>query len=439
VASIQRDVVVLGMGFVGLTLSAALAKNSVNVVGVDTDISTINSLQSGKPHFYEKNLEEIISSSVNAGSLTFTVNLEKSTSPRAYIIAVGTPLRGNQLDLNAITHVLGTLSGVLIDADLVILRSTVSVGMSRHIKESLELMTSAKFLLAMCPERTLEGVALEELYSLPQIIGAPDPESRIAAGQIFSQITESIIQVNSYEGAEIAKLSNNIVRDVRFALANEIAISCDLFGIDFEEVRRATTEGYPRDGLAKAGPVAGPCLQKDPWIFLESLAKRNREENLVSSRVSLISSAREINEYLPDYFIKKILEVIKQISLSHKTQINLIHVGLAFKGHPVTDDIRGSDAVKIIEYFTSRENLRNFVVDGEISDERLQLLGYESTSRIDGGADIIVVHNNHQRNWGIVNSLIQNCPNEVVLFDIWRVVPDKAALPPTVRYMTFGS
>ena len=438
-SNIQRDVVVLGMGFVGLTLSAAMAKKGMNVVGVDTDSSTISSLQSGKPHFYEKNLGEFISSCLEARNLTFTHALVKAKSPRAYIIAVGTPLRGNQLDLNALTQVLGALSDVLIDSDLVILRSTVSVGMSRQINETLELNTSAKFLLAMCPERTLEGVALEELYSLPQIIGAPDSESRIAAVQIFSRITESIIEVNSYEAAEIAKLSNNIVRDVRFALANEIAISCDLFGIDFEEVRRATTEGYPRDGLAKAGPVAGPCLQKDPWIFLESITKGNREANLVSHRASLISSAREINEYLPHYFIKKILEVIKQESFSRKAYINLIHVGLAFKGYPVTDDIRGSDTVKIVEYFASKENLRNFVVDGEISNERLQLLGYKPTSEIDGSADIIIVHNNHQGNWSVVSSLIQNCSEEVVIFDVWRMVPDKATLPPTVRYMTFGS
>jgi UDP-N-acetyl-D-mannosaminuronate dehydrogenase len=98
VSNIQREVVVLGMGFVGLTLSAALAKKGVNVVGVDTDAATIKSLQSGKPHFFEKNLEEFISLSLDAGNLTFTDTLEKSISPRAYIIAVGTPLRGNQLD-----------------------------------------------------------------------------------------------------------------------------------------------------------------------------------------------------------------------------------------------------------------------------------------------------------------------------------------------------
>jgi UDP-N-acetyl-D-mannosaminuronate dehydrogenase len=130
---------------------------------------------------------------------------------------------------------------------------------------------------------------------------------------------------------------------------------------------------------------------------------------------------------------------MKEVSLSHKFFINLIHVGLAFKGHPATDDTRGSDAIEILEYFESRENIRNFVVDGEIGEEKLQLLGYKSTSQIDGDVDIIVIHNNHQSNWSIVDSLVRNCQNEVALFDIWRVKPDKAVLPPNVRYLTFGS
>jgi nucleotide sugar dehydrogenase len=292
----------------------------------------------------------------------------------------------------------------------------------------------------MCPERTLEGIALEELRFLPQIIGSPDIESREKAAQLFLKMTSSVIMLSSYEAAELAKLSNNISRDVKFALANEIALACEKIGINFEEVRLATTAGYPRDGLAKPGPVAGPCLEKDSWIFLESLNEFTKSSIASKFDESIIRTARKINENLPEWVLHYIFN---QLTLTrvNKIQQNILHVGIAFKGNPPTDDIRGSDAIKIVKRLILNPHLVNYVWDAEISPLDLQKHGFTPMPHVDLKIDfdMVIVHNNHLANQDMIDHFLNNNSSNIYIFDLWNLWPSDHRFPANVFYKAFGN
>jgi nucleotide sugar dehydrogenase len=432
---LDYQVVVFGLGFVGLTLSVTFADAGLNVLGIDLDQATVAKLRSGRPHFYEQGLKESLNRGLESGKLEFDSKIESSPLKRAYIVAVGTPLKGNQLDKSSIKNVVSSICKTIKPDDLVILRSTVSIGMTAYIRDEIRKKIDFNFEIAMCPERTLEGIALLELRTLPQVIGAPERESRQSAARLFETITPHVVEVHSYEAAEMTKLANNIVRDVKFALANEIAFACESVNIDFQEVRRASTLGYPRDGLAQAGPVAGPCLEKDSWIFLESLGHNSPDRYLENS---VIRNARLINESIPTYVSERLMKFYK----GDFAEIPTLHLGVAFKGTPPTDDIRGSDSLKVIRNFKDY-GTEQYAVDFEVSEEILQELGVKTDTSplFKSSAASIIIYNNHEKN----RSFILNCidsfqkSSQVFILDLWNLFDSSFVWPSNFHYQSLGN
>ncbi len=436
------EVVILGMGFVGLTLAAVVAEAGHRVLGVDTNSETISNLNVGRASFYEPNLEIQINNGLTSGNLRFEPILAASQKKRIFIVSVGTPLKGNQLDSGAITSIISTLGECIQEGDLVLLRSTIPVGLTRKIKGAISSKTEKNFLLAMCPERTLEGSALEELRVLPQIVGAPDQISREAARDFFLTFAPKVVQVDSYEAAELAKLSSNIARDVRFGLANEIALACERFRINFEDVRIATIEDYPRDGLARLGPVAGPCLEKDSWIFLESLHRFEGDDIEAHLESSIIKSARLVNESLAGWAISNVNHYLT-LKGRNTGPVRILHLGMAFKGNPPTNDLRGSDAIKVFNGLTSNGLNHNYSWDAEVSFEELNQAGlnpvHKDFSQVD--FDIIIVHNNHSLNKKKVSEYIdfKKPGDELYILDLCNAIEAKKLLPSNVIYRAFGA
>src|SRR5688572_28171927 len=209
----DRTIAVYGLGFAGLTLAATLANAGIAVIGVDKNPELIAGLRSGTPPFYEKGLDSLLLSLADSNPLRL------STAPGdwvadIHIIAVGTPLgHDSKPDLTAIREVTTALARVLKRGDTVILRSTVPVGTTRNVVlpllEAGGLAVGRDFHLAIAPERTAAGRALEELKLLPQIVGGIDQASLQIAGRVFSEITNTIVEVTSLEAAELVKLMNN--------------------------------------------------------------------------------------------------------------------------------------------------------------------------------------------------------------------------------------
>src|SRR6516165_10965334 len=254
------DIGVIGLGYVGLTLGTVLAETGNQVIGVEKRSEVVDQTNAGVPHFSEPGLEEALSRVVGSGSLVAVQRLDSEAVCDTYIITVGTPLSSDGIvRTDMIEAASREVSANMRDGALVVLRSTVKVGITRDVVSPILAASGKRFDIAMCPERTLEGDALQELRQLPQIVGADDAAVSDRAAAVFRRLTNSIVQVSSPEAAEIIKLVDNTYRDVQFAFANEVARLCDEFEVDAQEVISSGKLGYKRTNVPKPGLVGGPC------------------------------------------------------------------------------------------------------------------------------------------------------------------------------------
>ena len=255
----DRQVVVLGLGYVGLTLGAYLSELGFQVHGVEIRDLVLESLQKKKAFFWEPKLDDLLARNIDKGKFSFSKAIPNSSEKRVFIITVGTPIDGakNAL-LDSIINVSKQVASAMNDGDMVILRSTVKLNTTRSVVAPILELSGKSFDLAFCPERTLEGAALTELGSLPQIVGASSHEARLRASNFFQHVTPNVVNVSNIETAEMIKLVDNMQRDVFFAVSNEVAHLCNSQPIRASEVISAGKLGYTRTNLATPGPVGGP-------------------------------------------------------------------------------------------------------------------------------------------------------------------------------------
>ena len=271
-----KQIGVVGLGYVGLTLALTLADLGFKIRGFDSSSAVRKSLSKGKPHFFEDGLKELLKDHFNK-NFRLVKNFSGVNNCDVYFVAVGTPLdKNNKPDLKYLKNAAEKLGKVLKRDDAIILRSTVPVGTTRNfivpiLEKESGLKAGEEFFVAFAPERTIEGKALEELRNLPQVIGGLNQSSADLAANIFRHLTHSTVLVDSLEEAEIVKLINNSYRDVTFSFANEVSLICHRFGIDTHRVIEAANRGYERSNVPLPSPgVGGACLEKDPFIFIES-------------------------------------------------------------------------------------------------------------------------------------------------------------------------
>ena len=338
------DVAMIGLGYVGLTLATALADVGFEVVGVEKRPDVVNMTNAGVPHFSEVGLEEMLVDVTRRGAFTATTELPPESACSIYIITVGTPLNSvGTARLDFIEAATRSVAEHMQDGALVILRSTVKIGTARNVVAPILEKSGKSFQLAMCPERTLEGRAMKELRKLPQVIGADDSATRQRAEQFFHRLTSSTVQVNSLEAAEIIKLVDNTYRDVQFGFANEVARICDAAGVNASEVIDSGKLGYARTNVAQPGLVGGPCLEKDPHILAQSCRDLGIE-------LDITVAARQVNERQPKETVTFILGEYARRKPGKSPTVSVL--GLAFKGVPATDDLRGTMALKVISALT---------------------------------------------------------------------------------------
>ena len=335
------DVGIVGLGYVGLTLATALADVGFKVIGVEKRPDVVELTNCGKPHFSEKGLEELLSYVVGEGRLSAAETFENVSGCDVYVITVGTPLAADgKARLDFIEAATRQVAENMSDGAMVILRSTVKIGTARNVVAPILAATGKRFQIATCPERTLEGRALQELRHLPQIVGADNEETRERAAHFFYKLTHTAVQVGSLEAAEIIKLIDNTYRDVQFAFANEVARLCDGFGVNAFEVINSGKLGYPRTNVALPGLVGGPCLEKDPHI----LAQSAREKGL---NLAITKAARGVNEHQPFETVEFIAKEFRSRKGDASPVVALL--GMAFKGVPATDDLRGSMSLHVLK------------------------------------------------------------------------------------------
>lgn len=329
----KKDITVLGLGYIGLPTAIILAKAGHNVKGYDPNSEVIHTLNSGKIHIVENNLQEAYQSVLESGNFKAYSELQKSD---VYIICVPTPFLENEdekiADLSYVDAAARMVSTVVKEGDLVILESTVPPLTTRRITDIIEKesgISREKFYTVHCPERVLPGRILYELEHNDRIIGSENKEAALKAKELYDDfVKEGTNYVTDDVTAELCKLLENTYRDVNIALANEVAIICNELGINVFDLISLANK-HPRVNILSPGVgVGGHCLAVDPWFIVE----RFKEQS------NLIRIAREKNDNMP-YWVSEQIE--KQIGYNKETKIGIL--GLAYK--PNIDDLRESPSV----------------------------------------------------------------------------------------------
>jgi len=435
---LDNPICVVGLGYVGLTLAVALAEVGFRVHGVERIPHICDRIREGRAHFKESGIDARLAAQTTSGRLTVGRTPPPKGTAHVFIITVGTPLDATgKSNIESIKNAAKDVAAVLSDGDLAILRSTVRVGVSRSVVMPALDTAGVAYDLAFCPERTLEGQALDELRALPQVVGGASDASCLRAAQLFSFLTPTTVKVADLETAEMIKLVNNTQRDLMFAFANEVSGMCDALGISAREVIGAGNIGYPRAAMAMPGPVGGPCLEKDPYILAESVALAGG-----SARLALLG--RTLNEELPI----RVAELVNQESLvkeGERSNVRIALVGLAFKGRPETSDLRGTLAIPLISALRERAPNATIVgYDPALERDDFNGLGIEycaSAAEAFQDAAVVIFQNNNARFQLLdLGSLSVTMVPGGLIYDLWnQFSPDPMQIDSGVRYCALGS
>jgi len=435
----EKKICVIGMGYVGLTLALTFSDIGFKVIGIEKREKVIEKLKQGKSHFYEKGLGEILQRELGKG-FDFKTSIEEPLSD-IYIVAVGTPIdndkKPNYQDLKNVSEMLGK---VLKRGDLVVLRPTIPPGTARNfvlpiLEEKSSLRGGKDFFLAMVPERTIEGKAIEELRTLPQVIGGLGEKCGLLAAKLFEKITPKIIMVDSLETAEMVKFINNTFRDLKFAFSNEIALICSKFNLDTKKVIEAANFGYPRGGVPFPSPgVGGYCLTKDAYLLIDALEKKD-------FKPKLIPVSRLVNEAMPSFVAKQVERFFRKFKPKNLENGKIYILGFAFKGKPETSDIRFSPTLDVVNLLLPKfKNIWGY--DLVVKKSVIENFGVRYAYFKEGfeDADCIIIMNNHPDFASLdVVRYLQITKKPVLFFDTWRLHdPQKVFKVKEVKYTNLG-
>jgi len=356
-ASPDLDLVVLGGGgHVGLPLSLAFAEAGLRVGIYDTSQQTLDRIAAGEMPFLENGADTVLADVLSKGRLDLSADASIIGRTNQLIVVIGTPVdEFLGPSMTVFERAVEQISPYLRDDALVVLRSTVYPGTTAYVAQHLAARGKTVDL-AFCPERIAEGHALEELHTLPQIIGADsDPAADRAAG-LFGKLAASTIRTTTKE-AELAKLFTNTWRYMKFAVANQFFMIADQAGVDYSNVLQAIRQDYPRAvDLPGPGFAAGPCLFKDTMQLAA----------FTSDHFPLGQAAMQVNEGLPAYIVSALDR--RNGGLVGKT-VGIL--GMAFKGE--SDDPRASLSYKLRKLL-QWAGARVVCTDPYVVDDRLTTL-----------------------------------------------------------------
>jgi len=357
-------IAVIGLGYIGLPTAAVFAENGVEVIGVDVNPHVVESINQGRPHFGEPNLDALVRRVVESGKLRATTSLEPA---EAFIIAVPTPLRDHgegadaQPDISYVEAAARAVAPVLAAGNLVILESTSPVGTTERMAAILaELRPDLSFpqqrgelaevQVAHCPERVLPGRILEEVVNNARVIGGMSRKCAQRALGLYRIVVRGDCRVTNARTAELAKLTENAYRDVNIAFANELSVICHKLKINVWDLI-ALANLHPRVNILSPGPgVGGHCIAVDPWFIVAT----------GPDDAKLIRLARQINDAKPEFICARVRE--RAAALKRPV---IACLGLSYKKD--VDDLRESPAVEIVRRLAREQVGELLVVEPHIS------------------------------------------------------------------------
>ena len=300
----QDEVLVIGLGRIGLPVALVTADSGLVVKGVDASEVSIASLKEKKAPFEEPGLSELIEKHSGKNFLPMTwddANATDFANVRWIVVTIGVHVLPwpNPADLSILHTIIdGLVARDGLKGRTLILRTTLPVGttslIAQHIEQKTGLEIGKDLNLAFIPERLVEGMAISEERSLPKIIGPVNPEALSEAKELFSHIGGGLIEMSNSDSAEFVKLIDNAWRHTRFAFANDAAVAASANGVDIIEVINAANQDYDRNSVALPGPVSGYCLGKDPLIFEYAFQNVEPKRELPSVWLTALRSSQAL-------------------------------------------------------------------------------------------------------------------------------------------------
>lgn len=365
-----HKIAVIGLGYIGLPTATMFASRKLQVLGVDINQHAVDTVNSGRVHIVEPDLDIAVRSVVDQGYLRAA---SKPEAADAFILAVPTPFKGenHEPDVSYVRKAALAIAPVLAAGNLVLLESTSPVGTTAQLANWLaearpdlsfpqQAGEASDIRIAYCPERVLPGRVMQELVSNDRIIGGMTAKCAEAAARLYRIFVQGeCLTASSPAIAEMAKLTENSFRDVNIAFANELSLICDKLGIDVWELIRLSNR-HPRVKILQPGPgVGGHCIAVDPWFIVSSAPEAAR----------LIRTARQVNDSKPEWVIEKVQAAVGAHLSAHPNQtakdVAIACYGLAFK--PDIDDLRESPALEITRHLAAHHPGPVLVVEPNIT------------------------------------------------------------------------
>ena len=399
-----KKVCMIGLGYIGLPTAAVFASRKVNVIGVDINQHAVDTINQGKIHIVEPELDILVHVTVRDGYLKAQTTPEVAD---AFIMAVPTPFKGedHEPNLDYIESATRTLAKVLKKGDLVVLESTSPVGATEKMAEWLaqerpdltfpqQKGEESDIRIAHCPERVLPGHVIRELVENDRIIGGMTAKCTKDATELYKIFVEGECIATNARTAEMAKLTENASRDVQIAFANELSILCDKMGIDVWELISLANR-HPRVNILQPGcGVGGHCIAVDPWFIV----------NAYPEDAKLINTARVVNDGKPHFVISKVKDAVKDMK-----NPKIACLGLAFK--PDIDDLRESPALEITKMLSDVEGYEILAVEPNVESLPKVLENRKNVKLVEleqalSDADVLVVLVKHREFIGLLSDKI---------------------------------
>ncbi|WP_452227215.1 UDP-N-acetyl-D-mannosamine dehydrogenase [Lacinutrix cladophorae] len=372
------EVVMIGLGYIGLPTAALIAQNKTHVHGVDINPKVVETINAGKIHIVEPELDTAVATAVKEGYLkAATTPVEANT----YLIVVPTPFKAkNEPDISFVEAATRAILPLLKQDDLYIIESTSPIGTTEKMMDliySERPELTNKINIAYCPERVLPGNVMYELVHNDRVIGGVNEKATQKALAFYRQFIKGDLHETNARTAEMCKLVENSSRDVQIAFANELSLICDKADINVWELIKLANK-HPRVNILQPGcGVGGHCIAVDPYFIVADYPAESQ----------IIGKAREINNYKSFWCAEKVQTAKLQFELKHGRKPSIALMGLAFK--PNIDDLRESPAKYIAQkVLQNANNEAYFIVEPNIETHKVfKLTNYQTAAQ---EADIIV-------------------------------------------------
>ena len=395
------DVSVIGLGRVGLPLALSFADRGQRVLGIDKDPDRLAAVAAGTMPFKETGTQDLLERVNAAGGLELSDRVEEAARASDIIITLGTPSFSHiEIDMREVRSALDQLLPVLRAGHALVLRSTVAPGTTDFVAGYLHKQrgfdVGSEIYVAHAPERIAEGRFLEEIVSLPCIIGGVGEGSGERVAQLFEVFGAPIVQTTPVQ-AELAKIWTNILRYTHFALPNLLMMDCEQHGANVFDVIDLINHDYPRGGIAMPGLTAGTCLRKD-FAFSEER----------SNAPGMLLAVSRVNESVPLFLVEGLKRRLGSLA---KRKVAVL--GLSFKRN--SDDERDSLAHKLIRL------LERELADVAVHDPHVRTPTQALEDAV-AGADAVVVATNHEEfsRPEVLRTIRERAAGDCLVVDPWN-------------------